>query len=182
VDLDVHLAGIVAGDDSAFARWSLRSFASAVDAEAVLQEALLRIWQVAPRHKPDGRPNSLLRLCARVARNIAMDELRRASRVELADDGGLELAMARIDAAMARAEERDPLLRALIEECHGKLPNKPSEALAARLSSHGGEPDETLAQRLGMKLNTFLQNFTRARKLLAECLRGKGVDLEAELR
>jgi RNA polymerase sigma-70 factor (ECF subfamily) len=31
--------------------------------------------------------------------------------------------------------------------------------------------------RLGMKLNTFLQNFTRARKLLADCLRSRGVDL-----
>jgi hypothetical protein len=28
-----------------------------------------------------------------------------------------------------------------------------------------------------MELNTFLQNFTRARKLLADCLRGRGIDL-----
>jgi hypothetical protein len=32
-----------------------------------------------------------------------------------------------------------------------------------------------------MRLNTFLQNVTRARKFLAECLKTSGVDLEAEL-
>src|SRR5690606_14601871 len=72
IDLDVHLAAIVAGDTRAFGRWlagaeapvrdSLRSFARVVDVEAVLQEALLRVWQVAPRFEPDGRPNGLLRL------------------------------------------------------------------------------------------------------------------------
>ena len=32
------------------------------EGEAVVQETLLRLWQVAPRHTPDGRPDSLLRL------------------------------------------------------------------------------------------------------------------------
>ena len=66
-DLDRHLPGILAGDSSAFATWmagaeprlraSLRSFAVQVDTEAVLQETLLRVWQVAPRFVPDGRPD-----------------------------------------------------------------------------------------------------------------------------
>jgi RNA polymerase sigma-70 factor (ECF subfamily) len=40
----------------------------------------------------------------------------------------------------------------------------------------------TLAERLGMRLNTFLQNVTRARKLLVECLERRHVDLTLELR
>ena len=32
-----------------------------------------------------------------------------------------------------------------------------------------------------MEKNTFLQNFTRARKLLVECLRLAGIDITAEL-
>jgi RNA polymerase sigma-70 factor (ECF subfamily) len=32
-----------------------------------------------------------------------------------------------------------------------------------------------------MRLNTFLQNFGRARKLLAECLAKHHIDLDAEL-
>ena len=31
-----------------------------------------------------------------------------------------------------------------------------------------------------MRLNTFLQNFTRARRQLAECLERQGVDLALE--
>lgn len=46
---------------------SLRSFAAKVDTEAVLQESLLRVWQVAPKVVPDGRENCLLRLGVRIA-------------------------------------------------------------------------------------------------------------------
>jgi len=41
----------------------------------------------------------------------------------------------------------------------------------------GFDPDETLANRLGMQLNTFLKYFGRARTLLLDCLRGRGVSL-----
>lgn len=187
MDLDVHLAAIAAADAGAFARWlaaaepsvrdSLRSFAAAVDTEAVLQESLLRIWQVAPRVVVDGRPNSLLRLAIRIARNLAISETRRrrATPVE-ADD--LERALAAAEAAPAPP---DPLLRRAIEHCRDRLPGKPRAALAARLASAGGADDATLAAQLDMRLNTFLQNFSRARKLLAECLRARGIPLDPEL-
>jgi hypothetical protein len=32
-----------------------------------------------------------------------------------------------------------------------------------------------------MRLNTFLQNIVRARRLLADCLRRRGIDLAVEL-
>ncbi|APR82107.1 Hypothetical protein A7982_07456 [Minicystis rosea] len=189
IDLDVHLSAIAAGDADAFGRWlagaepclrnGLRAFATRVDTEAALQEALLRTWQVAPRHAPDGRPNSLLRLSQRIAKNLCIDEVRRA-RVAPADEAALEQeSAARSDPAPRGGP--DPLLRRVIEECRKLLPGKPAEALAARLASAGADADETLAERLGMKLNTFLQNFGRARKLLAECLQKHHVDLDAEL-
>src|SRR5579863_6842128 len=87
-DLDEHFPAIVAGDSEAFGRWvagaeasvrnALQPFAAFVDTEAVLQEALLRIWQVAPRFVSDGKPNGLFRLAVRTARNLALSELRRA--------------------------------------------------------------------------------------------------------
>jgi DNA-directed RNA polymerase specialized sigma24 family protein len=189
IDLDVHLPAIALGDAGAFGRWlagaepclrrSLRPFAARVDTEAALQEALLRTWQVAPRHAPDGRPDSLLRLALRIARNLAIDEVRRA-RVAPMEDAALE------EALVAESPEPsagpDPFLRRVIEECRRLLPGKPAEALAARLASGGAEPDEQLAEQLGMRLNTFLQNFTRARKLLAECLDKRRVDVAVELR
>jgi len=179
-DLDQHLSAIQGGDPDAFERWvaaaeatvrlSLRSFAAVVDTEAVLQETLLRVWQVAPQFAADGRPNGLLRLAVRIARNLAVSERRRL-RAEAVDPVTLDEQPVEVIAA-------DPLLRRAIELCRQQLEGKPAAALEARLGAAGGEPDEALAARLSMRLNTFLQNFTRARRFLAECLRRHGVELE----
>ena len=178
MDLDVHLAAIVAGDTRAFGRWmagaessvrlSLSSFATVVDVEAVLQEALLRVWQVAPRFEPDGKPNGLLRLGVRIARNLAVSEVRR-TRATPVEPSAIEVTI--------EATEPDPLLRRAILECRDGLPHKPRIALDARLHSGGAQDDVELAASVQMKLNTFLQNFTRARQLLADCLRKKGIAL-----
>ena len=185
MNLDVYLPLIVAGDTTAFGRWlagaeptvrlTLRSFAAVVDVEAVLQESLLRVWQVAPRFVHDGRENGLLRLAIRIARNLAVSEVRRtkARPSEAYDEDSADDA--------TDAPPADPLLREHIAKCREKLPAKPREALDARLGSGGGEDDDQLAAALNMRLNTFLQNFTRARKLLADCLKRAGVVLDAEL-
>lgn len=183
IDLDVHLAQIVAGDADAFARWltgveptvrlSLASFATVVDVEAVLQESLLRVWQVAPRFVADGAPNGLLRLAIRIGRNLAVSELRR-TKTRPVEPSDLEPHLDEV-----RPIEPDPMLRAAIVECRDKLPAKPRQAFDARL--RGGDEDRTLAERLGMQLNTFLQNFARARKLLAECLSKRGIAIDQEL-
>ncbi len=181
-DLDVSLSAIASGDTAAFATWlasaelpmrdALRSFAAAVDTEAVLQESLLRVWQIAPRVERDGRANSLLRVGIRIARNLAISTARRAKR-EVPGDDGYD------DHLEADYTPPDPLLRMQIEGCKDQLPEKPRQALEARL--FGGEADAQLAERLRMRTNTFLQNITRARKMLAECLGKNGVDLAQEL-
>ena len=182
-DLDQHLPAIAAGDADAFARWlagcehrlraSLASFATAVDVEAVLQESLLRVWNAAPRFEADGRPDALLRFAIRVARNTAVSEWRRIGvAAPAAEPPGQEET-----APASSALDADPWLRDHIRRCHGELPGKPAEALAARLASAGGEPDVVLATRVRMTLNTFLQNVTRARKLIAACLERAGVNL-----
>ncbi len=180
-DTDEHLPAIREGDAEAFARWmssveptlrlSLRSFAASVDVESVLQEALLRTWSYAPRVVPDGKPNALFRVALRIARNLAVSEKRRIRPSAGGDDVLLTLAD---DDAPSFV---DPLLLARVRDCHARLPDKPRQALTARLESQGADHDEELAARLSMRLNTFLQNFTRARKLLLECLRAMGVDL-----
>jgi len=181
VDLDIYLEAIAGGDADAFGRWvaacesrlrgSLRRFAAQVDAEAVLQETLLRVWQVAPRFQPDGKPDALLRFAVRVGRNVAISEMRRLGRTPVAQ--------ATEEQPIIDAVEPDPMLREVIVRCREQLPNKPALALQQRLGSAGGEPDKVLAARVHMQPNTFLQNVTRARKLLAACLKRHGIQLEA---
>lgn len=189
VDLDVHAAAIVAGDLDAFGRWvagaepvvrgSLRPFAARVDAEAVVQETLFRVWQVARRFVADDRPNGLLRLALRIARNLALDEMRRvrtmpadpATIARLADD----------PAEAVQPMEPDPRLRQAIEDCRRQLPSRPAAAIAARIDADGTMPDRVLAAALDMQLNTFLQNVSRARKLLLACLEARGVHVAEEL-
>lgn len=184
MDLDVLLPAILNGDAAAFGRWmavaegtmrdSLRSFATVIDVEAVLQESLLRVWQVAPRFIADGKPNGLLRLGVRIARNLAISEVRRTKSRPVPEDD-LESALASTETA---PQAPDPMLRDVIRRCQRDLPDKPRQALDARLSFEGTKADEDLAEMLGMRLNTFLQNFTRARRMLADCLRKHGVLLE----
>jgi DNA-directed RNA polymerase specialized sigma24 family protein len=182
---DPQLSAIIAGDPDAFGHWiagaepslrkTLRPFAALVDTEAVLQEALLRVWQVAPKFVPDGKPNALLRFAVITTRNAAVSELRRSAPSAQQLDA-LEHQLAAQESAEPSVP--DPFLREAIEECRQKLPRQPAAALEQRLSSGGTEDDAVLALRVGMKLNTFLQNFTRARKLMAECLKKRGVELE----
>ena len=188
---DALLALIGAGDATAFAAWlagaedrlrgSLRSFAERVDVEAVMQETLVRVWQVAARVRPDGRDEPLLRLAIRIARNLAVSELRRL-RLEPVEAETLERLAAEAETfAPAPDRWRDPLLRQAIDACRERLPARPGAALEARLGNAGADPDARVAQRLGMRLNTFLQNVVRARRLLADCLRKRGIDLALEL-
>ena len=177
-DLDAFLPAIQAGDTDAFGRWvagaelrirlSLARYAAACDTEAVLQETLLRVWQVAPRVETDGRPDTLLRFAIRVARNTAVSELRRLGRQR--PPAPSEEFVAPI--------EPDHLLATAIALCREHLRGKPAVALEARLTSQGASDDAALAQGLGMTLNTFLQNVGRARKALVECLARQGVELE----
>ncbi|MFL5318698.1 MAG: RNA polymerase sigma factor [Myxococcaceae bacterium] len=180
MDLDLELAAIAAGDADAFGRWlqhaerplreSLRTFARKVDTEAALQETLLRVWQVAPKVNRDGRPNALLRMAVRVARNVAISDLRR--RREEVPANAEDAPEVPVD-----PESPDPMLRERIKICVEKLPKQPRLALEARLVSSGRDTDESIAQKLQMRLNTFLQNFGRARKALEECLRRAGVEI-----
>lgn len=188
-DIDEYTEAIIAGDATAFGHFmaraegtvrdSLRSFAGRVDTESVLQETFLRIWQVAPRYQSDGKSNGLLRLALRIARNLAISETRRLRTGKNYTDDLYH----RVQALQQGEGPRppDPLLRRVIDGCRARLPKKPAQALTERLESAGGQADSALAARVGMTKNTFLQNFTRARKFLAQCLKDSGIDLEVIL-
>lgn len=180
IDPDTLIDAIAAGDPRAFALWvaaaeprvrlSLRSFAASVDVEVVVQETLLRIWQVAPRFRWDGEPDGLTRLAVRIARNLAIGELRRR-RPGVMDLDALERAEA---TELPEPQPIDPEFRAAVGACLDALPPKPKAAMDARLR-HPGMRDQKLARALEMATNTFVQNVGRARRALMECLRSKGL-------
>ncbi len=178
MNLDVYRDAISEGDADAFAdflshaelplRQSLRSFARLLDIEAVVQEAALRLWQVAPKFTADGGENGLLRLLLRIGRNLAIDEVRRRHREVVELDH---------DLPDLQASPPDPMLRKALADCLERLPEQPRRAMSARIESGGAEADGMIALACNMRVNTFLQNITRARKLLVSCLENKGVDV-----
>jgi RNA polymerase sigma-70 factor (ECF subfamily) len=149
-------------------RKSLRRFARAVDVEAVMQEGLLRMWRLAPTLQLEGE-NASLRYATTLMRNLALSEARRLKKLTTAELAELEqIPEGRVDPD----PPSDTALRQAIMKCLAKLPDKPREALLARL--RGGNDRDTAAG-LNMRLNTFLQNIVRARRFLAECLESAGI-------
>jgi DNA-directed RNA polymerase specialized sigma24 family protein len=157
-------------------RRSLRSFARAVDVEVVVQETLLRMWVLARGGERvlEGEEASL-RFALRVARNVAREEVRRARTGHLLP---LEAWSASEQPPVRPEPPADPGLRQAILTCLARLPGRPAAALRERISRGGDAPDRDLASRLGMTLNTFLQNVVRARAHMAACLRTRGVAIE----
>jgi DNA-directed RNA polymerase specialized sigma24 family protein len=181
-DVDLLYERMCAGDTRAFERWmgrverpiclSLRRYARAVDVEGVVQETLKRMWILATRgERTLEGPCASLRFAIGMARNIARNEARRFGRIQYLPPEDLP------EPESAPAPTPDHGLRRAILECLELLAGKPRLALMARVTEGHREPDRTLAERLDMKLNTFLQNVVRARRQVGECLEGKGVPL-----
>jgi DNA-directed RNA polymerase specialized sigma24 family protein len=174
------------GDPDAFEAWmvrvevplrkSLAPWARAVDVESVMQETLLRVWGFALErgHTLEGE-NASLRWACGVARNVARSEARRFRRETFMPPGELP------EPPAEPAPPPDPALRRIIRACQERLPRRPREALQSRLVEGHARHDRSLAQALGMTLNTFRQNIVRARKKMAECLRENGAPIEEVL-
>lgn len=175
--IDLGFEAARKGEAEGFAEWvravelplrvSLRPFARQVDVEAIVQEGLLRMWVLAPRLALDG-PNASLRYATRLVRNLALREIERLRRLPPAPGDGADVVVQPVPPA-------DRGLPRIIVDCFSRLPRKPREALLARVTDGASEPDRDLAARLGMRLNTFLQNIVRARRHLARCLESHGI-------
>lgn len=170
------------GDVGAFASWmtlvertvrgSLRRFARAIDVESAVQETFLRMW-IAARDEArafEGE-NASLRFALRVARNVALEEVRRARLDHLVALDDLDPSS---EPSIDPKPLSDPGLLRAIKNCVSRLRGKPRDALLARLARGHELPDRAVAASLGMAVNTFLQNVVRARKAVAACLEGNG--------
>ena len=186
-ELDVLWIDTSEGSERAFGDWmgrverpirrSLAPFALAVDAEGIVQETFLRMWQLAkdPARELAGE-NASLRFAIVLALNLARNEARKRGRVLLLPPEDLP------DVVVEPAPPADPFIARAIRECFDRLARKPLEAMRARLALGAERPDRAIAAGVGMTVNTFLQNVVRARRQLAECMTGKGIDVEGYIR
>jgi len=179
-DIDKLWSLACSGDGQAFGDWagrverpvllSLRIFARAIDTEGIVQETLLRMWQ---RSQADGPTlegeHASLRFAVVMARNLALNMARKLRREHLVQPEHIP-----VDPQAVRTDPAsDPLLRRIIEKCIEALSGAARKALEARLL-RGHVPDAVLANSVDMTRNTFLQNITRGRRQLADCLRQNG--------
>ena len=183
LDVDALFGRVCDGDREAFADWMgaveapirrlLGRYARAIDVESVLQETLLRMWVYAQDRGRELRGEAAsLRFAIGMARNIARSEARRMGRMTFLPPADLPEVIVDPD------PPSDPALERAIRKCFERLKGQPRAALQIRLSLQGSHSDRELARIADMTLNTFLQNIVRARKAMAECLRGRGVVLE----
>jgi DNA-directed RNA polymerase specialized sigma24 family protein len=176
-----------AGSRAAFADWmgtvelplrrALGHFARAVDVEAVIQEAFLRMWLFSQdRGRTLSGENASLRFAIGLARNLARAEGRRLGNERLLPPEDLP------EQPVDPEPPSDPGLREAISDCVQRLAARPLQALRARIQTDGLLPDRQIAAEIGMKLNTFLQNIVRARRQVATCLERKGISIGEVLR
>lgn len=149
-------------------RVAYRMTGDAHEAEDIVQEACLRLWDHAPsiaaRHPVGSQAAGALRLggwLQRVVTNLAIDRLRRTRRLS-----GGEVPESEDDApladAMIEADERDQSARVLI----AALPERQRAAIV--LTYYEELPNAAAAEALDMNIKAFESLLLRARTALRQ--------------
>jgi len=155
-------------------RRSLRDFASVVDVESVMQDALMQMWVMA---QGDERPslsgeNASIWLAIDRARNIARDEARRAGCEALLPTDGMP-----DPDEILRPDQRSLELEEALYGCKHKQDHESLPTLRWRLELPG-LPDATVTKYCGMPLHIFSRAVTGATRRVAHCLEHQGIVLE----
>ena len=168
------LREVIARHAGALNRIAYRMVGDAHEAEDIVQEACLRLWDHAPRlaaRHPAGTPaGGALRLSgwlARVVTNLAIDRLRSARRIsgeevpERADDAPLA------DAVIAESQQAEAT-RALVLA----LPERQRAAIV--LTYYEELPNAEAAAALDMNIKAFESLLLRARAALRKAFAAQG--------
>ncbi len=143
----------------------LRILKSRSEAEEVLQEVYVKIWQKADRYAAGGF--SPMTWLITIARNAAIDALRRRK-------GGSEPISAEVVEQMADAAPGPEALvvqaseRARIDRCFAEL--EPDRAEAVQAAYLNGDSYAELADRYDVPINTMRTWLRRSLLKLRECL------------
>jgi RNA polymerase sigma-70 factor (ECF subfamily) len=129
-------------------------------AEEVVQEALLRALRVWPYRGVPRHPEAWLR---RVARNRAVDLLRREGTVEISVDPS---DLGELDPGSAAAPDGDDELAMVFMCCHPSLP--PDAQVALTLRTVGGLSTDEIAAAFLTRRSTIQQRIVRAKGTLSK--------------
>jgi RNA polymerase sigma-70 factor (ECF subfamily) len=144
----------------------LRNFRDLDLAEEVFQEACLRALKTWPRNGP---PRDAAAWLIMVGRNVAIDTVRRRSRLQLLPPEELISDLTDAEAAVAdridEADYRDDILRLLFICCHPELPATQQIALALRIVSGLSVPQ--IARAFLVSEAAMEQRITRAKGRIA---------------
>lgn len=173
-DLARLLRRVAAGDEAAFAELYRRSSAKLYgvvvrilpggDSAEALQEAYIRIWERAGEFDP--ARGSAIAWMATIARNRALDEVRRVRASPISDlPQDVEFAAEEVDPLAAR--ERSEALAALLK-CLGTLEEE--KRAAVFLAYYRGYSREALARRFGRPVPTIKTWLHRSLTQLRDCL------------
>ena len=133
-------------------------------AEDIVQEVYIRVWRRAGRFDRD-KGSPIAWLCA-IARNCALDELRRRPRVAAAPDSDIESVVdrsPRADQSLCDQEDLDRLHHCLDELAH-------NHRRSIVMSFFGGLSHSRLSERLGEPLGTVKSWIRRGLTQLRDCL------------
>ena len=162
-ELEALIARIAGGDRAALAdfyratrsavyAYSLSVLRQKSDAEDVLQDAYIRVWQHAGRYRPEGRPMAWLIV---TVRNLALDRLRRSRNVVSFPESREKEAAA----PPLSAEDRLTLEALLL-----KLDDRERQVVV--LHAVTGLLHREIAEIMGLPLSTVLSKYQRAIKKL----------------
>ncbi len=146
-----HLGGIVA-----IGRSLLRD---AAEAEDIAQETLIRLWRNAATIEIGDKDGGLKPWLGRVARNLAIDRLRGAKRVQLVEEVPDQPVLA---AQTRELEEADTAQR--VAAAIAELPE--NQRLALTLFHYQGHSQREIAEVLGVSQEAVESLLARARRAL----------------
>lgn len=156
---------LVARHAAKLQRFAARMLREPADAEDVVQETFLRLWQRARDYSPDARVGTWLH---RITHNLAIDRLRARGRVTaLLDDEDAAPISAPQSRALADKERRATLARAL-----DTLPER--QALAVMLVYFHEHSGSEAAQVLGVSEDALESLLARARRALRQAVAKDG--------
>ncbi len=137
------------------------------DAEEIMQDTFLRIWQQADRYEADGKPMAWI---FTIARNFCYMRLRRQNArledsLEELQEGGGVWEPGKNSPEIEQAAERQALLAAMTFLT-------PEERQAIFLHVLGGMKHREIAEQTGVPLSTVLSRYRRGMEKLRQNLEG----------